>query len=85
MLSWTKHKRADGLWSYSARTYLGTALVHEKEDGQATVDMWKPDQRTIGTGVFPNVDAAKTRAETILDPRATVWDMLLDDVLDETG
>lgn len=104
MLSWerrdhgpakTKFKPGSGmspvLRSHTARTSLGTALVHEREDGQAELDMWRPDQTSIGKGLFATVDAAKTRAETILDPRATAWEMLddpllLDDVrLDDTG
>ncbi len=83
MLSWTRRSRGDGLWSYTAKTIIGTAIVHEEPDGQALLDMWRPDQSNIGTGKFPNVDAAKTRAETILDPRATSWDMLDDPMLDE--
>jgi hypothetical protein len=86
MLSWTRHntngpRRA--VRSYSTRTNIGTAVVHEQPDGQATLDVWRPDQSSIGTGTFPNVDAAKTRAETILDPRATGWDMLDDPMLDD--
>jgi hypothetical protein len=76
MLSWTKHKTTGNLWAHAAKTMLGTAVVHEMPDGRILLDMWKPDQSNIGTGVFPTVDAAKTRAETILDPRATCWDFV---------
>lgn len=86
MLSWSRRERAKGLWSHMARTSLGSALIHERPDGQALMDMWRPDQTNIGTGLFPNVDAAKTRAETILDPRTTCWEMVLaEDLLDATG
>jgi hypothetical protein len=87
MLSWTKHNTnaPHAVRSYSARTNIGTAVIHERPDGQVQLVMWKPDQSNIGAGTFPNVDAAKTRAETILDPRATGWDMLDHPELDETG
>ena len=82
MLAWRKHSQGQVV-SHSAKTMLGTALVHERADGQITLDMWRPDQSGIGQGVFPNLDAAKARAETILDPRATCWEMLDDPMLDD--
>lgn len=98
-LSWSKTSRSPGgdsrrttpqgpLVSYSTKTANGTAVVHELEDGQALLDMWRPDQTNIGTGKFPNADAAKTRAETILDPRTTCWDLVVawcDDLFAETS
>jgi hypothetical protein len=85
MLSWSKMTLSNGALAFTARTNLGTAAVTEHFDGQASLDMWRPDQTNIGKGRFPNVDAAKTRAETILDPRATAWDMLDHPELAETG
>jgi hypothetical protein len=46
-------------------------------NGEILLDMWKPNQENIGMGLFATVDAAKHRAETILDPRATCWDMIV--------
>lgn len=77
-LSWTKRYKGTS----TARTSLGTAIVQERPDGQATLDLWRPDQSNIGT-VFPNEDAAKLRAEAILDPRATAWELLDDPMLSE--
>jgi hypothetical protein len=91
MLSWTKRERAKptiaepALWSHMVKTNLGSAIIHEMEDGRILMDMWKPDQTNIGTGMFPSVDVAKSRAEAILDPRATCWDMLYAGILDEAG
>lgn len=91
MLSWTKRERAKAtimevaLYSHMVKTNLGSAIIHEESDGTCLMDMWRPDQSNIGTGKFVNVDVAKTRAETILDPRATCWDLLDFAILDEAG
>ncbi len=83
MLSWSKETRGS-LMSYVTKTVIGTAIVHEQPDGSAILDMWRPDQSNIGRGEFANADAAKKRAETILDPRNTAWDLLDHPALDET-
>lgn len=84
MLSWTrKIDAAAGFCSYAARTALGTALIVDRQDGHVELDMWRPDQTSIGKGLFPNVERAKARAETILDPRATAWELLDDPELSE--
>lgn len=92
MLSWQKHFRGSpSLVSWSTRTNLGTAVIHARaEDGSVVMDMWRPDQTSIGKGRFPNADAAKRRAESILDPRPTWFDLidplsLSDDALDGPG
>jgi hypothetical protein len=51
MLSWKKEKRDGKLWTFVARTYLGTAVVQEQADGQAILDMWRPTQENIGRGM----------------------------------
>ena len=78
MLSWQKHFRGSpSEVSWSTRTELGTALNHERaSDGTVVMDMWRPDQSSIGKGKFPNVDSAKKRAESILDPRSTWFDLI---------
>lgn len=65
------------------RTSIGTALIHELPSGEFLLDMWRSNQESIGSGRFSNVEAAKARAEAILDERATCWDMLDDILLDE--
>jgi hypothetical protein len=85
MLSWEKRFRGSpGQISWTTKTALGTAIIHEQAgpEGTCIMDMWRPDQSPIGRGVFPNADAAKTRAESVLDPRGT-WHDLIDQPLFE--
>src|ERR1017187_5758547 len=99
MLSWSKTAwttQVDGTWregrSWSAKTTLGTAVIHQRTDGSVLMDMWKPDLSNIGRGLtatecscrlFPTVGAAMTRAESILDPRATWYDLVDSPMFDE--
>jgi hypothetical protein len=92
MLSWTKRVvqrvRTPGrvvttttVTTWHAQTIYGTAIVTDITGEPITLDMWNPaSQASIGHGTFPSVDAAKDRADAILDPRSTAWDML-DDIL----
>ncbi len=82
MLAWTHRKRPE---SWIARTATGTALIHVVGTGVVTLDMWRPDQKDIGRGVFPSVEAAKVRAEAVLDHRFTSWDLLGDFLPEDEG
>jgi hypothetical protein len=74
-MEWRERKATGSTRVWHARTSKGTAIVHDLGD-RVLVDIWAPDQHTIGTGVFPTVNAAKQRAETVLNPRNTAWDLL---------
>jgi hypothetical protein len=86
MLSWEKRFRGSpGLVSWTTKTALGTAVIHVQADSTCAMDMWRPDQSPIGRGFFPNADAAKTRAESVLDPRGTWHDLIDQPLFDGTG
>lgn len=81
-MEWTQVPRVrEGKAAWWAKTEKGSAIIHDFGD-YVIIDIWGPGQVTIGMGKFPTVDAAKRRAEAVLDPRTNAWDVvgnLLDD------
>ena len=79
MIEWKVRGRGKAL---SIQTEKGTALIYDLGTA-ATLDMWGPNQETIGHGRFDTVQQAQERAQTILDPRETAWDVLNDGFLQD--
>ena len=80
-MNWTERRVAVRGRSFSVGYYVkaptGTALIWVKNTGEAELTIWGPDQGHIGQASCTDLTAAKERAERVLNPRTTFWELLL--------
>jgi hypothetical protein len=63
----------------------GTALIWVKNTGEVVLDIWGIDQEALGQASCESIDEAKEKAERVLEPRTTCWELLLQEEEGLTG